>query len=602
MSAEAWFLVVLLVVALVAMARGMVRVDLAAVLILVALVLPWRPTDSGWVGILELTDGLSGFGSPAVAMIASMFVLSAAMERTGAASLVGRRVLAAGASSELRLQLTVLTAVTIFSAFVSDTTTVLVFLPLVLNVCRERGYAPSRILLPLAFASLLGGQWTLIGTRSNVIASDFLRAQTGEGLGFGQFTPVALCVWGGAMIFFVLIGRRFLPHGEIEPSLADRYDVQEYLTEVLASPGSELIGRTLASLALRDEYGVTVLGVVRGEERLAPSPALILGPNDVLIVQGRISGIASLLDGPGMSVREELELGDRTLRSVDLRMVEALVAPQSALEGYSLADTDLPRRYDVSVLAVGHRGRSLSERPLQHALRAGDSVLFVGHEDGFERMRSDPRVLLLESRPLPTTGRSKAPIVLGLMAFVVLASATRLLEPALAVMVAAVAAVLTRCLALREAYRAIDWRVVMVLGGMIPFGLALESTGTAHVLAGTLARGSSELGPWPAFALLLLITIVLTQLIENAAAAAILAPIAFELARAAGADPEPFLLGMAICTSGGFCTPWAHESTLLVFGPGRYRMSHYLALGLPFTLITWVVTALVVPLLHPLAG
>jgi di/tricarboxylate transporter len=256
----------------------------------------------------------------------------------------------------------------------------------------------------------------------------------------------------------------------------------------------------------------------------------------------------------------------------------------------------------VSVLAVGRRGRSLPDRPLRRRLAGGDSLLLVGHEDVFERMRRDPRVLLPESRPLPPRGRSRAPLALALMAFVVVASAARLLEPALAILTAAVVAVLTRCVPLREAYRAIDWRIVMVLGGTIPFGLALETTGTAHLLADAVSRAGPGLGPWPAFALLLLLTVGLTQLIENAAAAAILAPIAYELARATGADPMPFLLGMAVCTSGGFCTPWAHESTLLVFGPGRYRMAHYLALGVPFTLITLGVTAVVVPLLHPLSG
>ncbi|MBK7641890.1 MAG: SLC13 family permease [Planctomycetes bacterium] len=600
MNGEALYLWLLLGAALIALYKEWLRIDLVALLILVALLVPWRRLGDEWVGVLSLSQALSGFGSPAVAMIASMFVLSAALQRTGAASWIGEGLLRLGSRSELMLQATLLTVVTLFSALVSDTATVLVWMPLVLAVAKRRRYAPSRLLLPLAFASLLGGQWTLIGTRSNILASDFLHAQTGTGLGFLDFTPVAACIWAVSLAYFLLIGRRFLPHGGPGPSLTERYEVKEFLTEVMASPSSSMLGKTLRELNLDRSFDVTLLGVVRAGESLEPDPALLLRQDDVLIVQGQAQGLASLLEQPGLQVKEELKLRDRTLRRMDLRLVEALVVPRSRLEGQSLLDSDFRRRYDLSVLAVGHQGRSISERPLDRELAAGDSLLFVCHERVLEELREEPDVALLESRPLPLSGKRHGALLLGLLLFIVVASALRLLHPAFCMLVSALVAVLSGCLGVREAYRAIDWRIVMVLGGMIPLGLALETSGAAHDLAQAITFSAPNAQPWVVFGLLLLVTVALTQVIENAAVAVILAPIAYELAVASGSSPVPFLLGMAICTSAGFSTPWAHESTLLVFAPGRYKARDYFVQGFPFTVITWLVTLLVVPRFFPL--
>jgi di/tricarboxylate transporter len=320
------------------------------------------------------------------------------------------------------------------------------------------------------------------------------------------------------------------------------------------------------------------------------------------VIQGRITAITELLARRGMQVREELRLDDKTLRSADLRMAEAILAPGSEFELRSLKDLDFHRRYGVSPLAISRAGRSLRDRPLAEPLRAGDSLLLVGHEAEIQRLRYNPNLMLLESRPLPTVGRGRAFVVLALMLAMVIASATGLLAPAVAIPAAAIAAVLTGCVGMRNAYEALDLPALVIVGAMIPCGEALASTGTARwlaeVAAGSIAGSSPEL----LLAALLLATVLLTQLIENAAVAVILAPLAFELAQAAGVRPEPFLLGVAICVSAAFMTPVAHESTILVMGPGRYRFADYLRFGVPFALLTWLVTAVVVPWWWPLRG
>jgi di/tricarboxylate transporter len=528
-----------------------------------------------------------------------MFVLSAAMLRTGAARLIGARLLEAGSRSEFTFQLVIFAAITLFSAVINDTTTVLIWMPLILQTCRERGYAPSRLLLPLAYASLLGGQWTLIGTRSNIILSDYLRARTGDGLPFFAFTPIAAAIWALAIAYFVVIGRRLLPRTAADASAPRRYDVEEYLTEVLVEGGNAVAGKTLAQARLAETHDVTVLGVIRGSERHAASPLLLLREGDVLIVQGRIARITKLLSRPEFAVREELKLGDKTLRSVDLRMVECLVAPGSLLDGRSLEDVAFQLRFpELGVIALRRRGHAVAGRPWQQELRAGDGLLVVGHEADVERLRRDRDFFVLESDPLPVTQLRPALLALGAVAFVVLASVTRLLAPAVAIPIAAAFVVLARLIGVRDAYRSLDLHALVVVAAMIPFGFALEKTGTAKLAGQAISSTFNDLGSHALLAALLLTTVLLTQLIENAAVAVILAPIGFAAAKETGADPAGFLLGIAICTSSAFMSPVAHESTVLVMNPGGYRFRDYLRFGTALAVLTWIATTLLIPVFY----
>jgi di/tricarboxylate transporter len=600
MTAEAIYLTLVLGLAMVSFWLHRLRPDVTALLVMLSLLIPWRPTPEGWRAILKPAEAFHGFGSQAVIMVASMFVLSAAMVRTGAAELLGGRLLSASATSELRFQLTVLALVTAFSAVINDTTTVLVWMPPVMAICRERGYSPSRVLMLLAFGSLLGGQWTLIGTRSNIILSDYLFERTGTGLGFFAFTPIAIAVFAACLAWFALVGRRFLPAASSRPTLEGRYEVAEFLTETMAEPDSAYVGRTLAEIDFQARE-VTVLQVVRGREFLPPQGHLRIQAKDVLVIQGRITAIADALQS-GLSVKEELRVDDKTLRSADLRMVEAILPPDSELLGRSLLELEFHRRYGVSPLAISRAGRSIRERPLAVSLRSGDSLLLVGHEAELQRLRQNRNLMLLESRPLPTARRTQTWIVLALMAAMVLCGATGLLAPAVAIPLAAMGAVLTGCVGMRTAYEKLDLQAIVIVGAMIPFGEALQSTGTAQWVAEAVVAGFRGSSPEVLLAVVLAFAIILTQIIENAAVAVVLAPLAYEIALSAGCRPMPFLLGVAICVSAGFVTPVAHESTILVMGPGRYKFRDYVILGVPFAVLTWLVTSLLLPWLVPLRG
>ncbi|MFM1873168.1 MAG: hypothetical protein RL398_2590, partial [Planctomycetota bacterium] len=481
MTAASIYLLLVLLLALASFYLQRLRPDVTALLVMLSLLLPIVPHDDGLRAILTPTEGFHGFGSPALIMVAAMFVLSAAMVRTGAADLLGGRILALGATSELRFQLTVLAVVTAFSAVINDTTTVLVWMPPVMAICRERGYAPSRVLILLAFGSLLGGQWTLIGTRSNIILSDYLREQTGQGLGFFSFTPIAASVFGACLLWFLAFGRRALPTAERRPSLESRYEVAEFLTETMAQPDSGYVGKTLAELDLpaRD---VTVLQVIRGSQFVPPNPSVRIQAGDVLVIQGRVTSITDVLRTPGLSVREELRIDDKTLRSADLRMVEAILPPDSSLLRQSLRDVDFHHRYGISPLAISRAGRSIRERPLAEPLRSGDSLLFVGHDAELDRLKKYNRdLLVLEAKSLKAAGRGQAYAVIGLMAAMVLTGALGILPPAVAIPCAAMLAILFGLVGMASAYRAVDLQSLVIVGAMIPFGEALTKTGTAQL-------------------------------------------------------------------------------------------------------------------------
>jgi len=594
MTAEAIVLSLILTGALVLFYTRWIRPDLTALLVMLSQLIPWRRTEDGLAGLLEPADAFAGFGSTAVFMVISMFVVSAALVRTGAAELVGKKLLARTAHNETLLQGVILTSVAIFSSVINDTTAVLIWLPIIVSVCKERNISPSRYLLAVAYGSLLGGQWTLIGTRSNIIVSDVLQAQTGSPLGFFQFTPIALGLFVPSLLFYLVVGIRLLPPSQPDADLAETYRVTEFLTEVMVTPQSDAIGQALGDLSLEEKHGVEVVEIVRGSEHLAPSPWVRLGQGDVLIVQGASSRIARLLKTPSYEVLQELAIDQGTLRSVDLVMVEVVLARQSDLVGRTPADVNLFSEYGLSLLAVSREGQPLGQRPSSIPLRLGDTLLLCGHPGSVDKLRRHRELMVVDSRPFSEWQPMRAAIMGAILAAMVLSIGTGLLHAATALPFAAAATLLTGCLRMRELYSVIDWVAVVVVGGMLSYGHAFEQSGTAGSLASSLAAWLDGTSDIVALGGLLLLALIFAQLVEKTAVALILAPLYASIAVDAGLQTEPVLLGLAMVLSGAFMTPIAHEATILVMGPGRYKFRHYVRVGLGFALITWIGTTLLI--------
>lgn len=598
MNVEYLALGVILLAALYFFWTQRLRTDVTAMLVMLALIFPWPHPDGLWRGILTYKDGFSGFGSAAVIMVTSMFVLGTAMVRTGAAEKIGGKLFRACAGNELSLQLVILVTTTLCSTVVNDTTVVLVFLPIILTVCQERRLSPSRYLLCAAYGSLLGGQWTLIGTRSNIVISDFLLQRTRQGLGFFDFTPVAAAVFLAAVAYFLSWGRRLLPKpGEaesVEQSLA-----REYLTEVLVTPQSATVGKALEELGWWKRNDLSVLELIRGQERIAAAGWMKLQPGDVLIMQGPVPAIGDLLKSPDFQLKEEHKIDDQVLRSVDLVTAEALLAPNSDYVGHTLEEAHFAAEYGFTVMGISRRGTTIRQRPMAAPLEYGDSLLLLGHTSNMKRLEENENLIVVGHQHFPALGWRKALATLMLMLGVILVAATGVLEPAIAIPLAAILAIILGYVKIKEAYEAVNWQAVVTVAGMIPFGLALEQTGAATALAHTVVDTLRGLGPMAVMGALLLFATLLTQLVENAAVAIICAPLAYQMARETGVNPQPFMVGLAICVSSAFCTPVAHESTILVMGPGGYQFRHYLRLGGPLALLTWLIATLLTPLIWP---
>jgi di/tricarboxylate transporter len=568
--------------------------DVTAVLVMLSLAVPWPRPDGRWSAILSPQEAFSGFGSVAVIMVTAMFVFSASMVRTGAAEMIGGRLFRACAHHEILLQVAILSISAACAMFIHETTTVLVLMPIVLAVCKERHLSPSRYLLCAAYGAALGGQWTLIGTRSNIIVSDFLRQRTGQGIGFFDFTPVAAVVFVGCAIYFFLVGRRFLPGAEAQ-SLEQELG-KEYLTEVMVTPQSAIIGSRLDQLEWAKRQDITIVGVIREGERMPPNGWMKVHPGDALIMQGAVPTMSGLLKSPDFQLMEELKIGERTLRSLDLITVEALLSPNSRYTGRTLQNTNFGRDYGFSVLGISRHGQTIQERPSATRLEYGDSLLLLGHNSNLERLGRNPNLILLSQSPFPTMAKDKAVITMLLLLGIIVMAVTNILTPAISIPLAAMAALLLGCVKLSDTYKSVNWPAIATVGGMISLGLALEKTGAAGALAHAIVTGFQWAGPISIFCALLAFTVALTQLIENAAVAIILAPIAYQIARESQVDPKPFMVALAICISTSFCTPVAHETTMLVMGPGRYRFKHYLSIGSGMAVIAWLLTTFVTPL------
>ena len=571
------------------------RTDITALLVTLALILPW-PHQGSWHGILTYQEGFSGFGSAAVVMVTALFVLGAAMVRTGAAEALGGRLFRACAGNEALLQIAILFLCAIFSMFVNDNMVVLLFMPLILTVCKERNLVPSRYLLCAAYGSILGGQSTLVGTRSNIIISDFMLQRTGRGLGFFDFTPIAVIVFAAAAAYFLLHGRRLLP----KTGLPESSDIaREYLTEVLVTPQSATVGKSLDQLSWWKRSDLTVIEMIRGQTRIPVSGWTNLQAGDVLIVQGPVPLIGDLLKSPDFQLQEELKIDNQTLHSVDLATVEALLPPNSNYIGATLEQIDFNHDYGFTVMGISRLGKTIRERPMATPLEVGDSLLLLGHVSGLDRLERNLNLILVGYTHFTALGRRKAVMTTALLGGIVILSVTKLLAPPVSIPLAAVLAVLLGCIKIKDAYESVNWQAVVTVAAMIPFGMAMEKTGLAAQLSHVVVGMLHGFGPIVVMGGLLALAAVLTQLIGSVATAVIIAPLAFQMARETGVDPKSFMIGLGICVSSVFCTPIAHESAILVMGPGRYQFKHYLRIGGAMAFLTWLIATLATPVFYP---
>lgn len=584
-------LVLVIVAATVALfIAGRRRFDVIAVGVLAALLV---------LGLIRPEQALHGFSSPATATVAAMFVLSAGLVRTGLVQWLALRIDRLAGRTESRLVLVLCLTVAALSAFIVNTATVAIFIPVAVVLARSRKLPASRVLMPLSFASQFGGVCTLIGTSTNILVNALAVSYGLDAFGLFEFAPLGLAMVGAGVVYLMVAGRWLLPTRRGEAQRVDKYRLADYLAELRVKENSPLVGETWERSGATRETEAELIKLVRDEKATWRPSATRIREGDILLLHGNVENLIGMQEKYGLELKTDVEMNDRELSADDVKMVEVVIPPRSSLVGRTLETFDFGRRFGGIVLALQRRGRILRERLSGIRLDAGDTLLLQCSEDDLGRMmRSSDLVVTNELTDLYIR-KDRAIVALPVFLLAVTLVALGVVPILVAAIVGAVAMVIGRCLNIEEAYRAIDWKVVFLLGGIIPLGLALDQSGGARWLADSVLVPFSGFGPLAILAALYILTAVLTEFMSNTAAAVLLAPIALSLATSMGVSPRPFLVAITFAASTSFATPIGYQTNTMVFAPGGYRFTDYTRVGGPLNLIFWGLAVLLIPRLWP---
>ncbi len=550
-------------------------------------------------GILSPDQAFASFGSEMMVLLASIFVIAAALMKSGILDTVGLYLYRHSAGNYRVLLVTIVLVVSFFSAFMNNTVVTAVFIPPVLAVARRAQLPPSKLLMPVAFGSMLGGCCTLIGTSTNMAASAFLVRKGMAPFSLFEFLPVGLALVAGGAFYFLIAGSRLLPSrggGE----LTRDYHVKEYLAEVALRNGCPFVGKRLDEAGVQALADVTVLGIVRNKETLlAPEGREVLEQDDTLLLEGAVEGIHRLRQTPGVEIKGDVDLGDHSLESDSIKLAEVMVGPGSRFVGRTLKEIDFRRKYGMTALALSRYGRDVVQKVGKIPLEVGDVLLVQGPEGRLNDLRSTATALVLSDLSHFLLERRKAVYVVGFFLGAIVLGGLQILPLGVAFLSAAVLTVLVRGIPEDEVYTLIDWRLLIVIGAMTAFGQAMITTGADKFLAALIVNFVGNFGPMGLLAAFFALTVVLSQPLSNAAAALAVLPTALATAEKVGANPRAFAVVVTLAASASFITP-LEPSCVLVYPAGHYRFGDFVKVGFPLTLVVMFVVLTLVPLVWPL--
>jgi len=553
-------------------------------------------------GLLDLTDAFSGFSSPATISIGAMFVLSAGLIKTGALEPLISKIADWSQGSYLRLMLAMGAGIPLASAFINNTPVVVMMVPVVFGLARRFDIAPSKLLMPVSFFAIMGGTCTLIGTSTNLLVDEIYYEHTGTFLNIFDFTPVGLAILITGGLFLVLFGRKLLPHRDSLSALLPVSKRTSYVTEVIVEEDSPLIGKT-AKDTFPPKGPLRLIQLIRDEDFFVGRQAddVVVEAGDALILEGSPQEIANLMQASRVTLGTVLEDAARVpMRSVSLSMFELVVLPDSRYIGTRLRDLTLYKWFGVKVVAVQRGGRHHRMDIRRMRLKGGDVLLVQGDLAGMARIKEEPELLVIEEVERQIVNKQKAPLALGAIAGVVVLTNFTNIPLVIWALAGVVTLVVGRCLRTRDAVQALDFNVLFLLIGTIPLGRALVATGLDKDLSDWLISTVGLERPLLMISALYLLTNILTSLLSNTAVAVLMTPFALGLAATMGVDPKPFVMTVAFGASASFATPISYQTNVIVMGPAGYQFSDFLKVGVPLSLIIWIVASLLIPILWPI--
>lgn len=622
MNSDIIITLIILAAAAILFMTGKIRSDLVAICSLILLVL---------LGILTPNEALSGFSNSVVIMMIGLFIVGGGIFQTGLAKLASGKMLQLAGHSETRLLITVILATSLIGAFVSNTGTVAVMLPIVVSLAASANISPGRLLMPIAFASSMGGMLTLIGTPPNLVISETLAQAGFDELSFFSFTPIGIvCLLIGTGLLLLL--SRLLPkeqgegrgkrNGRSLHELARQYQLSQNLYRVQAGNEASIVSRSLQELDIPNQYQVHIIEIRRRTSSKNPffktinqeiaGPATVIHDKDILYVYGpfeRVQAFAEacgleLLDHQTAEIEQPAEPNTERYASDQIGIAEVLLPPNSPLLNQQVKQSGFREKYQLNILAIQRKGEYLLHQLKDEKIRFGDALLVQGTWKSIARLSREESDVVVVGQPLETAAampmNHKAPLAAGIMLFMIALLILEIFPAVISVMIAAVLMVATGCLrGMESAYKTINWESIVLIGGMIPMSIAIEKTGAAALLSQKLVLTLGNIGPFALLAGIYFTTSILTLFISNTACAVLVAPIAMTAAMQLGVNPHPYLFAVAIAASMCFAVPFSTPPNALVMSAGKYSFMDYIRVGLPLQLLLGIAMVALLPLFFP---
>ncbi len=575
------------VIAVILFATEKLSVDVVAIVIMSTLLLS---------GIISPEEGISGFSNKATVTVAAMFIISAALFKTGAVSFLGEFTTKIFKKGYWFGLITVMIAVGFFSAFINNTPVVAIFIPILINVSKDIKANISKLLMPMSFASMLGGVCTLIGTSTNIVVSSLAERQGQPAFSMFEIAPLGLIMFAIGMIYMLAIGIHIIHERRAEGDLIESFNLQEYITEVVLLENSLSIGKAIKDTPLVKDIDIAIIEIARKDETISlPKPDEILRAGDVLKVRCDLEKFKKIQKREGVAFKSEYKWNDEDIETEEAKLVEAVIAPNSEFINKSLQDLKFRETFGATVLALRHKGVLMRDKISDTNLYAGDALLIEVRTDRYRQFSQNPSFVIVSEVEQEKYRKSKIIPALIIIAGVIITASVGITEIVVSAVVGSILLVLVGCIKMEEAYKAIEWRIIFLLAGVLSLEAAMHNSKAGELVASQIISTVGIWGPVALVSAFYLLTFTLTEMMSNTATAALLTPIAISTANTLGVSPRPFLVAVMFAASASFMTPVGYQTNTLIYGPGQYKFADFLKVGTPLNIILWIAATFLIP-------
>lgn len=596
MTVAAIITLIIIALALVLFITELISIDIVALLVMASLML---------TGVISLEEGLSGFSNPATLTVAFMFILSAALLKTGALQFLTYRLTKIFAKNTKLGVFYMMVIVAIISAIVNNTPVVAVFIPVVLNIAHTSKISPSKLLIPLSFASIMGGMLTIFGTSTNLLVNGIAAREGIELIGVFDMSIMALIFLVAGILYMTFVGFKRLPERKPADGLITKFNARDYLTEIQIFSDSELENTRIMDSKLVRQMEMDILAITRGESVFTLPPGdFVIEAGDIVKMRCSADKIRLLKDQAKVLPKSDIRIGDHNLREGEATIVEMVITSNANIDGQTLREVDFRRRFRAAPLAIRHREEVVHDNLYDVKLRTGDVILaevkthFIPQLKQMETENDAPFAVLSEDT-VGDFNKQNFFIVLGTVLAMIGVAASGIIPIALAALLAVLLLVLFKCISMKEAYEGVNWKIVFLLAGVLSIGVAMSNVGLDVYIASHIINGLNGYGPVLVLSVMYLLTMLLTEVISNNAAAALMTPIAITIALTLNISPTPFLVAIMFAASASFMTPIGYQTNTMVYEAGHYRFFDFFKVGKWLSLLYWILATALIPLFFP---